>query len=96
MTLPSLFSPEDILSMRQAARMRQAELAHALGYDRTVVSNWERGRSPMHPSDYLPFLDAIMARFVLLDYLDAQKYHLYQIAVTHLSHLPLPSAITAL
>lgn len=94
MRSPSLFSPHDIVALRLTARMSQTELAHALGYDQSLIAHWETGHKRMQPHTYIPFLDVIMARFILLDYLAEQKYHLLHVTVIHQSY-SLPSfAIT--
>ena len=92
---PSLFSPHDITTMRNLARLSQKELAEALGYTQSTIAYWETGRKLMQPHAYIPFLDVIMARFVLLDYLTERKSYLLHITVIHQSY-SLPSfAITA-
>lgn len=92
----SLFSPQDITTMRSLARLSQTELAEALGYDQRTISAWERGTRAMATVTYLPFLNVIMRRFALLGYLEEQKYQMVHLSVVKAWYPPLPSHITVL
>lgn len=90
---PSLFSPQDITALRNLACLSQKELAEALGYTQSTIAYWETGRKSMQPHSYIPFLNVIMARFILLDYLTERKSYLLHITVIHQSYSLPPLAV---
>lgn len=52
-------SPAEIKKRREAAGLRQVDLAEQLDVHKMTIANWEAGRSKPHPLR-LPLLEALL------------------------------------